>query len=201
MIFPGYRGQLDTTSRRFVYGGDRLTSMEVQRGKYRKRTDYNFPNDSTVIEERWVRRGSDAWEFLDKEQYVTEERMINDGREVTQWIGGIDAKPYKSIVERRNADDLPLSREVWHGARLHLSEQWEYDGFELIGYMKDQRRDGSNFEVRYPKQESEDGSWCEQGSCKTWSRVYEDNDLPKGWIFYHSDSENMEIIEFRYIYR
>lgn len=202
MIFPGYRGQLDTTSRRFVYDDDELRSTEIQRGKYRKRIDYARVDDSTVIEERWVRRGNDPWEFLDKEQTVTEERLVNGLTEKTHWIGGIASKPYKSIVEQLNDAALPLSREVWHGARMHVAERWKYrDDGRLMTYEKDNRRDGGSIALTYPADEAEDGQWCEQGNCREWSRVYQDDGLPKGWIFYHTDSENMDIYEFRYLYR
>lgn len=198
LIFRGFRGKMDTTTRRFTYTKNLLISMEVQRGKYRKRTDYSFPNDSTVIEERWVRRGNNIWEFLDKEQALHTKRNTANGWEETTWIGGEHAKPYKSIVQSYDHNGRLYKKEIWHGARISLSEKWTYQNNMLAHYERQNKSEAESLSITYPPAPDQDGKWCENDQCRNWNMVNHEDGKPKAWIFFQASTQNMELFEFRY---
>ncbi|MEX2597166.1 MAG: hypothetical protein WEC59_09590 [Salibacteraceae bacterium] len=201
LVFQGHH-KMDTTHRMFEYVNGKRTAHEIHRGRYIKRIESLRKNDSTIIESRLVRRLPGNWELLDREEIVTKVHHEDALKIVNEWRGGIDSKPYQKTTSHFDASNNIISREVWNGARLRLEEKWTYENGLIYTYEHQDHQEKTNFSVRYSIENiiQDEGEWCENENCKTWSIVYTSEQLPKGWIFMSKKSQNMEIWEFRYRY-
>lgn len=202
-LFKGYKGKTDTTIRSFEYANQRISTHQIIRGKYRKRTDFFQLNDSTKIEKRFVKRGASDWELIDTEQHLIKTNPNGKGIERIIWIGGIDSKPYKRIIESIDEQGRLTQKQIWYGARLNQAETWAYDQDRLLTYTRNEIREGKTIRINYPNLNKQDakGDWCINESCRTWSMVFNDLNLPKGLIFYSPETENIEILNFEYTLR
>lgn len=199
-LFQGYKGRTDTIIRSFEYINNQISTQEIIRGKYRKRTDHFYLNDSIKIEKRFVKRGSSDWELIDTEEHRTKHKTLGFLTERTTWIGGIESKPYKRIIETIDQLGRVIKKEIWYGARLNQVESWDYYDKRLATYSRTELREGKTFKVVYPdpSQMEGKGEWCKNETCSTWTLVLNDAGLPKGLIFYQPQTEHIEILNFKY---
>jgi len=201
-VFEGYRHRSDTIIRRYGYTEGHVQFLETQHGKYVKRIAYHWTSDTFALITRKVRRGTGDWELLSSEQMSISNLSTSDGQLTTEWLGGIDAKPYQRAQTQYNAKKLPIYHEIRVGARLHIEEHWDYSEEFVSNYERTDHQENQSLEVsyRYHNGTAEEGNWCKNGHCREWSLVLNDKGLPKGWLFMQEVSQNLEIWEFRYVY-
>jgi len=193
--FPGYGGRVDTVALSRTYSGDFIVQETEKLGKYQRRTVYQDRGNDLIEQIISVKRGAMDWQEINREQIET--RAIKDGEVIL--TGGLNSEPYHRVVTMKNDFGQKISREVWNGSRIQSIEFWEYDQTELSLYRFKDLLDHRNVSFTRPTAVDEDnGSFCENSMCKTWSIVWHSNGLPKGWIFFDAKTQNVDIWEFDY---
>lgn len=202
-LYPTRLGQIDTSSNTFIYRNDIIQARSEKIGKYRKRVSIDHINTHHTIETIKVKRGAMDWDELGKEEIhrsetADEERIIE-----TTLRGGINEKAYESRINIYDLDKRLLKKEVYHGVRIISTESLEYMDGKVSRYVSSNFSKGSTLEVGYTTLSfpQDEGTWCENSTCQTWSIVYHDNGLPKAFILMTPESQDMEIWEYRYSYR
>lgn len=195
--YPGDRGIIDTLTWSQAFDGlNKVKEVEKLR-RYQRMvaiTPIDAQRQQRTIS---VKRGSLDWELLTTEQVKLQ--PIQNGEVLL--ISGVDAEPYQREVFMRNDQGQLISREVWIGSRLQIEERWTYAGGRLVAHEWRDLLDEQHVLRNLPLDMSLDtGTYCEGERCWRWSIVLNAEGLPKGWIFFDPETEDMEIWEFHYEY-
>lgn len=202
-VFPSRAGRVDTSSLTFIYRNDILQARSEKIGKYRKRISFDYINTHHIIETIKVKHGNMDWDELGKEEIIRNETRSNNQVLITELRGGVHESPYQQTITMLNADTQPIKKETWFGSRLSSSESFEYSNNLLSSYSISNPQKGSSIKIDYDTSSllQDEGEWCENELCKNWSIVYYETGLLKAFILMNTETQDMEIWEYRYSYR
>lgn len=155
-----------------------------------------------MVEEISVKRGSLAWQEIDKEQVVTKSFDVQGDRVEIEYRGGVNAEPYSRLIRTYGPNGIK-TEEHWIGAHVREVTKWHYKNDMVSMYLFQDKVNSRETSIIYDVERplKDEGKQCEETTCKNWSIVYNDDGLPKGWISIDPDTQDMEIWEFRYTFR
>jgi hypothetical protein len=202
-VVPSRAGRVDTSSITFIYRNDILQARSEKIGKYRKRIAFNYINTHHIVETIKVKHGDMDWDELGKEEVQRSETLSNQQWIITEKKGGINETPYQQNITILNQALKPVRKEMWHRSRLIGTETFEYSNNLLYKYSIENIQKGSSIQVEYKTSSvlQDEGKWCENEICKTWSIVYHETGLPKAFILMNTETQDMEIWEYRSTHR
>ncbi|MEQ9186223.1 MAG: hypothetical protein RLP15_00700 [Cryomorphaceae bacterium] len=198
-VNPGPYGGADTISTTWIRMNGIVQAKAERVGQYRRRITYSYPSDSIVLESIKVKRGELDWQDIATEQVITKRRLIHGNEIIISFRGGVDAKPYQRMITTIGPQGIE-GKEAWIGARVQFIEEWHYRQKQVSEFTHRNLEQGTELSITYSTENDlqDEGTWCENGLCRNWSLVYNEEGLPKGWIIIDPETQDLEIWEYRY---
>ena len=194
VVFPVRNGRVDTIYHTWKYEGKKLVMERERTGSYERKVIYK---DSLRTVK--VRHGNEAWQQAGRE--VVKEHSTSNSKTFT--ISAPGQEPYETQYTTLNDQGEPTSREIWNGPRLITREVWEY-GDTLTSYalfLAGEMIPDKQISYVMKGNHYDHGRWCQRAKCRDWSLLYRDDGLPKAMLIFEPVNQDMEILEFQYVFR
>lgn len=200
-VNPGPYGSTDTVITLWIKVNGRLHTMFEKVGGYQRKVEYEHIHDSLSYETISVKRGDLDWQVLSKEKIALSLKKVAGRTIKVELRGGLDSKPYQRTIRTYQNGNI-TGEEQWVGARIRYVDEWHYRNGRVAEYVHRDEEQGRKFQVTYGTDDAlqDEGDWCIEDVCRSWSMVYYPDGLPKGWIIIDPESQDLEIWEFRYGY-
>lgn len=194
--FPLRNRGVDTNFHYWTWQGNQLVEELEIKGAYQRKTRYFKSAKGKDGREILVKHKGEEWQTVGKEDVIRD--TTKTGFSVAFATSGNE--PYETEITELSNDSVKISR-YFYGSRLSKTKTWttadkhitfserytaETIPYRLIEYDLEGNRISK-------------GTWCKKGECLDWDILYE-NGLPKAWFLINPITQDMEILEFRYLF-